>query len=114
MSQTLDKRTVDDRQYDIDCSKFLAPDETIVSIIRVTADQGALVFGTPAANNVPASYPDGSTAAIGKAVQVRISVGVISSGQPFLVCTVRAVVLTNLGNTLEATVLLRLVDTVGI
>ena len=114
MSQTLDKRTVDDRQYDIDCSKLLAPAETIASIIRVTADQGSLVFGTPTVNTVPVNYPDGSIAAIGKAVQVNISVGVITNGQPFLVCTVRAVVFTNWGETLEATVLLRLVDTVGI
>ncbi|MEJ7685638.1 MAG: hypothetical protein WKG52_00810 [Variovorax sp.] len=112
MSQVLDKRTADSRQYDIDCSLLLAPGETITSITAVTADQGGLAFSTPAANDVAVTYPDGRVVPIAKVVQVLITAGAIPAGSQELVCTIRALLVTNLNPALEATVLLRLTDTI--
>lgn len=108
--QVLEKRTYDRRVYTIDCTKLLDAAETITSVTTVTADQGALAFETPIVNTVAIAMPDGSTAAIGKAIQVRIDDGAIPAGQLHLNCTVRLRMVTNLDPRLEATVLLRLND----
>jgi translation initiation factor 6 (eIF-6) len=107
----LEKRTYDQRIFDINCAALLDTSETISSVTSVTADAGALTFGTPIVNTVAVTYSDGTTAAIGKVIQVRISAGTIPTGQPNVVCTVRAKFVTNINPAMEATVLLRLNDT---
>ncbi|CAN7328006.1 hypothetical protein LJR084_001910 [Variovorax sp. LjRoot84] len=114
MGQVLDKRTAESRQYDIDCSRLLAAGETIASITSIGADQGALTFGAASVNGVPITYPDGRTVPVGKVVHVLISGGVLLPSQPFLMCTVRALFSTNLSPAVEATELLRLVNTPNI
>jgi hypothetical protein len=111
MGKVLDKRTRDVRIYDIDCTDLLALAETITSVTSVAADQGALTFGTPTINAAQISYADGRTAAIGKVIQVQISAGTIPTGQSNLQCTVRALFATNVSSAVEATVVLRLIDT---
>ena len=114
MGQILDKRTKDARYYDIDCSFLLSKGETISSVTSITADQGGLVFGAASPNGAAVTYSDGRTVPIGQVAQVQISGGVIPTGQPFLICIVRALLLTSLNPAVEATVLLRLVDTPNI
>ncbi|MDN8617858.1 hypothetical protein [Variovorax ginsengisoli] len=111
MGKVLDKRTADSRVYDIDCTDLLATGETISSVTSVTADQGTLTFGSPSINAAPIAYADGRTAAIGKVIQVQISAGTIPTGQSNLQCTVRALFATNVSPAVEATVVLRLIDT---
>jgi hypothetical protein len=109
--QVLDKRTVDSRRYDIQCAALLLNGATIASVTSVTADQGGMTIGTGSINNVALSYPDGTTAAIGTVIQVSISGGTIPLGSPYLICNVHAVFVTTAGETLDATVQLRLVNT---
>jgi hypothetical protein len=111
--QVLDKRTADNRGYDIDCSLLLNPTETITSVTSITADQGTLTFGTPLVNAAPVTYSNGTIAAIGKVVQVEISGGTIPAYSHEVMCTIRALVVTNQNPAIEATVLLRLTNTVG-
>lgn len=111
MGQVLDKRTADNRVFDIDCTDLLPTGVTITSVTSIAADQGGLTFGSPAINVAPITYKDGRTAAIGKVIQVRISGGTISTGKPSLQCTVRALFATSAEPAVEATVLLRLIDT---
>ena len=92
--QILEKRTFDARLFDLDLTDLLA-------------------FGTATVNSALVTYPDGTTAAIGKAIQFEISGGRIPPGVAELMCTVRPRLTTSLGNDLEATVLLRLTDRVG-
>lgn len=116
MSEVLDKRTAEVRWFDLDCTRLLAPTETIQSVSSITADQGGVTFGLPAINSVPIAYPDGRVAAIGKVVQVQISGGAIPDGRPWLLCTLRPMLVTTVDGTnvynpaLEATVILRLID----
>lgn len=112
MNEVLEKRTWDRRTFAIDCTDLLDVAETLVSVISVVADQGALVFGAAVVNTAPVNFPDGHVAAIGKALQLRIDDGVIPPGQTRLNCTVRARLSTTLDPRLEATVLLRLNDEV--
>lgn len=114
MTQIRDKRTADIRQYDIDCSLLLTTGETVTSVTSVSADQGGVTFGGSIITSTPITYPDGHTAPAGQVVQVVISGGVIPTGTQFLVCTVRLLVLTNFNTAVEATVLLRLVNTPNI
>jgi hypothetical protein len=114
MAQVIDKRSADSRSFDIDCSFLLLAAETVVSVVGITSDQSSLVFGTPTINGGAITYPDGRIVPAGKVVQVQISGGLIPSGQPFLVCTVRALMQTSLNPAVEATVLLRLVDSPSI
>lgn len=114
----LEKRTTESLLYDIDCTPNLAVTEIISTISAPTADQGGLTFGTPIVNTVTANYPDGTSAAPGKAIQVRIIGGAIPAGstipdgRPGIACTVRATYLTTpQGNTREATVVLWLTNT---
>ena len=77
----LEKRTADDRLFDIDCSKLLDADETINAVGIITADgTTGLTFGTGVVNTQAVSYTDDETGitrtvAIGKVVQVRIRQG---------------------------------------
>lgn len=114
MGQVLDKRTAESRQYEIDCSRLLAAGETITSVTSVNSDQGGLVFGTSSANGAPITYPDGRTVPAGKVIQFLISGGALPPGQLVLMCTVRALFVTNLSPAVEATELLRLVNTPNI
>lgn len=110
MGQILDKRTADNRLYDIDCSRLLQAGETITSVSSVSSALGGMQFGAGAPNTAPITYPDGRTVAAGLVCQVRISGGTIPPGSDSLQCIVRALLVTTLNPALEATVLLRLVD----
>jgi len=109
--QILEKRTYDRRTFDLNCTDLLADAETISSVTRVSADQGALSFGTAAVNTGLVTYPDGSTAAAGKAIQVQINDGTLPDGIERLLCTVRAWIVTNVNPRIEVTALLLLTDT---
>lgn len=106
----LEKRTYERRLFDLDCSDLLIADEVIETVISVAADQGALTFGDAVINDEAVTYPDGTTTAAGKVIQVQINDGVIPGERGELLCTVRARFSTNLNPRLEATVLLRLTD----
>lgn len=110
----LDKRTADSRRYDILCAPLLLNGATIASITSITADQGGITLSSGVINNAPLVYEDGSTAAIATVIQVNISGGAVPTGLPFLICNIRAVFVTSAGETLEATVQLRLVNTPGV
>ena len=114
MTQVRDKRTADVRQYDIDCSLLLSVGETVTSVTSISADQGGVTFSGSYITVVPITYPDGHVAPAGQVVQIIISGGVIPASVAFLVCTLRVLVLTNLNAAVEATVLLRLVNTPNI
>jgi len=109
----LEKRTYDARLFDVNLTDLLDDYETVSAVSTVIADQGSLTFGTGTVNSSVVTYPDGTTAAIGKAIQFEISGGRIPPGVAELMCTVRPRITTSLGNELEATVLLRLTDRVG-
>ena len=108
--KTLEKRTADAALYDFDCSTLLASGETVSSITSLTGDKGDLTFGIPIVNTVAITYPDETIGAIGQVVQVRISGGTIPVGQTSILCPVRMVVVTSVGNTIEATGVIRLMD----
>lgn len=110
--QILEKRTYDARIFDINCTDLLDTAETISSVDAIVGDQGGLTFGSATVNGSLVTYPDETTAAIGKAMQFKISGGRIPAGVSLLMCTVRARFLTSIGNDLEATVLLKLTDKV--
>lgn len=105
----LEKRTYDNRVFDILCSALLDSGETVSSAI-VSADQGAMAFGSATVNGSVLTYPDGTAAAIGTVVRVRISGGTIPIMRGELLCTVRARATTSNSNQIEATVQLRLTD----
>ncbi|HNB43882.1 MAG TPA: hypothetical protein PLL72_06770 [Burkholderiaceae bacterium] len=112
----LEKRTADNRLFDIDCSKLLDADETITAVGTITADGSTgLSFGTGVVNTQTVSYTDDETGltravGIGKVVQVRISQGNIPAGRSGLDCTVRVPLTTSKNTAVEATVLLRLTN----
>ena len=114
--QILQKRTAESRVYDINCTNLLLPGATIASVTGISADQGSLVFGAANVNNAPVTYPDGSIAATGCAIQVNISGGSATATNGValasVMCTIRAVFVDTLGQTLEAAVLLNLSDQV--
>lgn len=113
MLQTvLDKRTYDERLIDVDFSDLLDPDETLVSCSApVDADSAGLAFGTPVINQGPVAYPQlGRSAGPGKVVQAMVSGGELLAGEPSRTCTVRFRAQTSLGQKLEATVAIRLID----
>jgi hypothetical protein len=109
MSQKiLEKTSTDNRVFDLDMSDLLDSAETISAIGSVTDDDMALTFGTAAVNPSPVTYPDGTTAATGKVVQVKIGGGSASHGKNYIV---RANVTTSHGNTIQAVAQLRVDDT---
>lgn len=107
----LEKRTYDNRAYNVICTNLLAPNTTIASINSVTADQGALQFTSPALNPTALIFPDGTQAPANTVIQFNVAGGVIPSGLTFLMCTIRARFTDSLGENIEATVLLNLTDT---
>ena len=116
--QILEKRTSESVHFDIDCDILLSPGETITSVTSVTATPATtppIAFGTAVINGAPITYTDafGSTriVAAGLVIQVVISGGFISPGAQIQLYTVRAIFTTSIGNTVEATVYLRLNDT---
>jgi hypothetical protein len=110
--QVLPKRTAEARLFDIALVNLLNSGETITGTPTLSADQGALTFGAPVVNAAQAIYQSGLIAPIGTVVQVEISAGTIPSYLVGLYCTVRCVVTTSEGNTVEAAVLLNLTDSV--
>lgn len=111
MSQILEKRTADNRWYNIDCSQLLGVGETITSVGTITADQGGMTFGAGIVNTVPVTDPKtGLTAPIGQVVQVQISGGTVPSGVQYLDCFVRAPLTTSVNPLVEATVTCRLTN----
>ena len=112
----LEKRTADDRLFDIDCSKLLDADETINAVGIITADgTTGLTFGTGVVNTQAVSYTDDETGitrtvAIGKVVQGRIRQGTIPANRQAMDCTVRVPLSTSKNTAVEATVLLRLTN----
>lgn len=126
MQNVLDKRSYDERLFDVDCSELLAPEEVIthcgapVCVIPpstsvgdppVDVNEAGLMFSTPVINAAPLYYPRYKyTAAIGKVVQVRISGGVAPVTNDGLLCTIRFPLATSVNPQLEATVQLRLID----
>lgn len=108
----LEKRTYDERTYDVDCVDLLGESEVWTSIASITSDHPHLVFGTPVINAAPITYPDpnGHTSAAGKVVQFSISGGVLGVRDSYIDCVVRVRGVTNQSPALEATVTLRLKD----
>ncbi len=109
-SYILEKRTSEAIWYDIDCTYILDTLETITSVTLVTADQIGLSLLGPAINPAPITFSDGQVAAIGKVISVQISGGIIPAPQINQLYTIRALFVTNEGNTREATVLLNVTD----
>lgn len=121
----LDKRTWDDRLFDVDCTDLLDVDERIVQNdgqpISIKADpqqpvngefNTGLSFGGASINPAPIYYPKlDRWAPIGKALQFVIAGGCIPQGATELFCIVRVRFSTTASRQLEATQLLRLIDT---
>lgn len=115
MARPIDKRTADNRQFDIDCSDLLQDGVTIVAVASVTATLGGMTFGSGAPSTSPLTYKDESgtthTVPAGQAIQVQISGGTIPPGQQSLTCTGRAIFSTATDPAVDATFLIRLIDT---
>lgn len=111
--QILEKRTSEAMWYDIDCSDILLSGETITGTPQVSTEQAGLGIGTVVVNTAAITYSDGRVAAIGKVIQVLLSLGTIPTGKTEQVYTLRAKFGTSVtGNQREATVLLRVKDKV--
>ncbi len=106
----LEKRTSESIWYDIDCSNILDLGETITTISSIAADQAGLTFSSGGINTTPITFPDGIVAAVGKVIAVQILGGVIPTPQTNQLDTIRAIFVTNEGNTREATVLLNVTN----
>jgi hypothetical protein len=126
----LEKRTWDDRFYDIDCTPLLDENEQITGFADpdpiviedvAAADVGpppvnpwntsVLVAGDPITNAAPVYYPSlRTTADIGKAIQFELSGGTLEPGSKYRYAIIRVRFVTNINPQLEATVVLRLTD----
>lgn len=107
----IEKRTYDNRLYDIVCADLLDDGETIVSVVSVADDDGTLTFGTAAINTAAMTYPNNLTVQAGKVIQVKIGGGAIVTGK-YRDCICRARFVTSLQNDeIEATFIIRLIDT---
>lgn len=107
MTQPLEKYPAESALFDLNCSDSLGVGETItgtpaMSFLPGLTGGDAITFGTPVINGAEATYPDGTTAAIGKAIQVRIIGGTVPDGDERRAYTVLATFTTNQGNTLIA------------
>jgi hypothetical protein len=109
-SYVLEKRTSEAIFYDIDCTNILDTTEIMTSVTSVLSDQPGLILLGSAINIAPVTFPDGVIAAIGKVISVQISGGVIPTPQVNQLYTIRALFVTSLGNTREATVLLNVTN----
>lgn len=103
----LEKFPGENALFDIDCSDLLAATETItgtptLAFLPALTGGDALVFGVPTVNAAAVTYPDGSVAAIGKAIQVRISGGTSTSASVPRAYAITATFTTTAGNTLVA------------
>jgi hypothetical protein len=97
--------------FDIDCSQLLATSETItgtptMSQLPALTGGDVLTFGSPLVNTQAVTYSDGRVAAIGKAIQVRISGGTAANTKDSRHYSVIATFSTSAGNTLVARALL--------
>ena len=114
MQQILEKRLFDNRYFDVDCSDLLDDDEQIIGGVSVLIDNddGSLSLGGARVNPAPIFYSKlNRTAQIGKAVQMRISGGiVVLAGTTERIYTLRLRFSTNINMGIEATVQLRLTD----
>ena len=106
----LEKRTTESILYDLDCTNILDSGETISTVTTIESDQTGLTFGTPVVNTQPITFSDGTVAAIGKVISVRISEGVIPSGAVNQIYTIRAIFNTSESNIREATVLMNVTN----
>lgn len=108
----LEKYPGESAMFDIDCSNLLASGETITGTPTMAytpngmAGGDALTFGTPTVNATPVTYPDGRVAAVGKAIQVRISGGTARGTKDGRKYAVRATFDTSAGQTLVASAML--------
>jgi hypothetical protein len=107
----LEKRTRDDRVFDINCTQLLDAAQVITSLIDITGDIDGLTFGVGTVNPAPISYPDGTTAPTGKVLQVEISGGTIPTGAAYVDHTLQFALTTSTDPVLVATVVLRIKDT---
>lgn len=125
----LEKRTYDDRFYDIDCTPLLDENERITGfdatpiVIVDVADAAvgpppvnpwntdSIAAGVPVMNAAPIYYPTlRSWAGIGKAVQFQLTGGTLEPGSKYRDALLRVRLVTNINPALEATVVLRLTD----
>lgn len=111
-SQTLEKRTADNRLFDVVCTRLLDDGELITSILSSSSDKPGLVVSSTAINTETSTYRDGTTAVAGKVVQVRLTGGVVPYGLRENVYTVHLLVQTNLNPTLDVTFLVSVTDSV--
>lgn len=117
MSAVLEKRTYDERVFDINCSSLLDEAETISTIVGFVDEGGSsantFTYSSGVVNSSPITYPDGSTAAVGKVIQVKISGGVIPTGMTKAYVTVRARFISSSGDKIEGTVMVKLTDSLS-
>lgn len=118
MAITLEKRSYDNVRCDIDCSALLNAGETITGTpaLSATPTNVALAFSNILVNSAPVVYTDASTGltrtvATGQVIQANFANGGVQAGADSTTYTVRATFTTSAGNTLEATVYLKVKDT---
>lgn len=115
MSDILKKLSGEAVLFDMDCSLYLSSDETITGTPTMSylptglSGTAILNFASASVNTVAISYPDGITAAIGKAIQVRISGGAPTTQISPRTYTVMATFTTTRGDTRIARGLLQVV-----
>ncbi len=105
------KRSYESARFEVNCAAMLGANETVASVQQVLVDAAgqttpALVSTLPLISQGPTSYPDGTGATAGQAVQFTLSGGLSAA-----LYTLRVQFATSLGEQLEATVLLRVQDT---
>lgn len=88
--QLIEKRTFDNRLYDLLAVNCLRPGETITGVISVISDDTSVTFGAYAINSVPVTYADGSSYPPGTVIQVHIAGGVVPVGATQMKTTIRA------------------------
>lgn len=110
--RTLEKRTYDERLFNLSMSPLLSPSETISGVQEVVVDAGGVTFGTPAVNDQPVTLDDGTVEAIGKVVQVKVIGGMVPAGSRILRTLLRVRCVTSSGDKVEGTFPLKLTDLV--
>lgn len=106
----LEKFPAESLLFDLNCTEDLADGETIttsptpiaMSHLPTLTGADALTFGTPAVNASTTTYPDGTTAPAGKAIQVRIAGGSVPTGEAARLYTVLATFISSSGNVIVA------------
>jgi Carbohydrate esterase, sialic acid-specific acetylesterase len=110
---TLEKRTFDNRLYDIVCCALLDADEFITDIFSISCDQTEFTFSAPVLNSGAVNYPNTVVAPPKTAIQLKIGGGEIPPGIPRFPCTIRAKIGTDIGNEIEADVVIVLRDQIA-